>query len=105
VASDWFDDAGQGAAVDVNELVDVIPMKALLDVVQLGALLSLGTTSDGGALGVTITVDGRWRREYFRDSESLTAWLAEALPAVESARGADRPSAARGQRQRRQRGA
>jgi hypothetical protein len=86
--------------VDVHAVVGGVPIKALLDVVEAGALVSLGTTSDGGALGVTITVDGRWRREYFRAEDELTTWLAEALPAVESARGADRPSAARGSRTR-----
>lgn len=101
MSSDWFDAAGQGSTVDVHELVDAVGIKALLDVVELGALLSLGTTSDGGALGVTITVDGRWRREYFRDSAELVAWLAEAIPAVEAARTSDRPSAGRGQRSRR----
>lgn len=105
MGSDWFDGAGQGGAIDVHAMVDLVPMKALLDVVELGALVSLGTTSDGGALGVTITVDGRWRREYFRESEGLLTWLAEAIPAVEAARStADRPSTVRGQRTSRQRG-
>jgi hypothetical protein len=40
-----------------------------------GALVGLGTTRDGGALGVTVTVDGSYRREYFRDAEELVAWL------------------------------
>ena len=98
---DWFDGGGSGHEVDVHELVAAVPMKAMLDVVQAGALLSLGTTSDGGALGVTITVDGRWRREYFRNEEELTAWLAQAVPAVTEARSSDRPSAASRPRQRR----
>lgn len=102
VAGDWFDGNGNGAAVDVHELVDAkLGMKALLDVVQEGALVSLGTTSDGGALGVTVTVDGRWRREYFRTADELTAWLAEALPAVQASKGTSRPSAGSRQRQRR----
>jgi hypothetical protein len=102
MAGDWFDGNGTGAAVDVHELAGVEgAWKALLDVVQAGALLSLSTTSDGGALGVTITVDGRWRREYFRDGEALMAWMAEAVPAVESARGTERPSGDPRSRQRR----
>lgn len=100
-AADWFEGNGSGGAVDVHEVAGDVAVKALLDVVQAGALLSMGTTSDGGALGVTITVDGRWRREYFRDADSLAAWLAEALPAVETARGAASPSAASRPRSRR----
>jgi hypothetical protein len=54
--------------------------------VQQGALLSLSVTSDGGALGITITIDGRWRREYFRDAEQLALWTEESLaPVVELA--------------------
>ena len=83
--SDWFDAGRSGKTVDVAALLDGAAGEALADIVQLGALLSLGTTSDGGALGVTITVDGRWRREYFRDAEELGGWLAEALPAVKAA--------------------
>lgn len=50
--------------------------------VAMGALVSVGTTSDGGALGVTVTLDGRWRREYFRDTEALNDWLTEAALAL-----------------------
>jgi len=53
-------------------------------IVGAGALVSIGTTSDGGALGITVTLDGRWRREYFRASEDAASWLLEALAAVES---------------------
>lgn len=84
---DWFDAAGTGQAVDAVLLLEAAA-EPLHAVVAAGALLSLGLTSDGGALGVTVTVDGRWRREYFRDDEAMLAWLAEAVPAVQAARGA-----------------
>jgi len=96
--SDWFDAGGSGKAVEVAALLDTAAAEALWEVVQLGALLSLGTTSDGGALGVTITVDGRWRREYFRSAEDLESWLAEALPAVRVA--TEKPPASSAQRGR-----
>lgn len=97
----WIDGGGNGSAVDVTELLDVAPTKAIAEIVQLGALVSLGTTSDGGALGVTVTVDGKWRRDYFRNVEELLAWLAEAVPGVEAAMDSPRPSAAPRQRSRR----
>jgi hypothetical protein len=68
--------------------------------VGAGALVSMGTTSDGGALGVTVTVDGKWRREYFRDEDELLAWLAQAVAAVHSAKGSTPPSAPRGRSRR-----
>lgn len=93
--SDWFDGAGNGAAVDAVLLLEAAAEPLHL-IVSSGALLSLGVTSDGGALGVTVTVDGRWRREYFRHEEELLTWLAEALPAVQTARGANGASAVPG---------
>lgn len=104
MADDWFDGGGSGKSVDVAALLDSGALEALQEVVQLGALLGLGTTSDGGALGVTITVDGRWRREYFRDAAELVDWLSEALPAVRQATAGQTASSARGTRQRRAKG-
>lgn len=73
--SDWLDAGGSGTPVDVGAVFDSGVPGLIAECVALGALVSLGCTSDGGALGVTVTLDGRWRREYFRDSESLTDWL------------------------------
>lgn len=78
----WFEDAGNGKAVDVAAMLDNDAPAILWDIVQAGAMVSCGTTSDGGALGVTVTLDGRWRREYFRDGDELVRWLADAVEAV-----------------------
>lgn len=101
---DWFDGGGSGKPCDVAALFDGQALEAVLEIVQHGALVGLGTTSDGGALGVTVTVDGRWRREYFRDADDLVAWLAEALPAVRSATEAQAASSVPRTRQRRAKG-
>lgn len=97
--SDWFEASGAAGAVDVAALMDSGAPGVLWDLAQTGALVSVGTTSDGGALGVTITLDGRWRREYFRDSDELTSWLLGALEAVRAAIQA--PTASPGPRRRR----
>lgn len=103
VGSDWFDEGGSGSPVDIAAMFDSVPVQeALFAMLAAGALVSLGTTSDGGACGVTVTVDGKWRREYFRDSEELRTWLAEALPAVRAA--CESASAARRKRPRGTRG-
>lgn len=73
--SDWFEDGAAGAALDVPGMFTPSVLDAYLDVVRAGALVSVGLTSDGGALGVTVTSDGRWKREYFRDEDALSTWL------------------------------
>jgi hypothetical protein len=98
---DWFDGNGAGQEVDVVKLLDSTAGTGVTELVAAGALVSLGLTSDRGALGVTVTVDGRWRREYFRDEDALGLWIAEALPAVLSARGRDVPPAGQASRSRR----
>ncbi len=86
MSDDWFDKGGSGSPCDIPALLDCEPvLEGLWSMLAAGALVSLGTTSDRGALGITVTVDGRWRREYFRSGDDLRDWLAEALPAVRSA--------------------
>ena len=102
---DWFDEGGgTGSPLDVPALLDSAAGDGIAALVATGALVSLGLTRDGGALGVTATVDGRWRREYFRDAEDLVSWLSEAVPAARAAVEAVTASAGRGSRQRRSRG-
>lgn len=83
MADDWFDNTGRGEPVDVSALFDSRAGDLVWRIAAAGALVSVGTTSDGGAVGVTVTLDGRWRREYFRDTEDLVVWLEGALVAVE----------------------
>lgn len=99
----WLDGGGSGKSVDVHDAVDAHAMKGLLEMVEAGALVSMGTTSDGGALGITVTVDGQWRREYVRNAEELKAYLAEAVPGVTDLLAGSRPSPAPRQRARRSR--
>lgn len=101
--SDWFDGGGAGQTLDVLALLDSGVSDLLHAVVGFGALLSLGLTSDGGALGVTVTLDGRWRREYFREVEPMMEWLAGALKALEAAGPRPTASSAPRSRQRRSR--
>jgi hypothetical protein len=103
--ADWFDGGGAHSPVDIPAMFDSEAATILLGIVAAGALVSLGLTSDGGALGVTVTVDGRWRREYFRDSEELTVWLKEAEEAVATAARPSPASSAGRPRQRSRRGA
>ena len=94
----WFDEAGSGSAVDVESLMDSGVPALMWRIVTAGALVSVGRTSDGGALGVTVTLDGKWRREYFRDSDEMTDWMARAAQAVEEE--SERLAASSGSRKR-----
>ena len=98
--SDWFDGSGNGVPVDVPALMDSEVPVLLARIVAAGAMVSVGTTSDGGACGITVTLDGRWRREYFRSSDEAASWLLEAVEAVE---GSTALPASSGQRSRRRR--
>lgn len=82
MSDDWFDEGGSGSPCDVERIMDSDVPALLWSLVANGALVSLGTTSDGGALACTVTLDGRWRRVYVRDSDDLVAWLNAALKAV-----------------------
>jgi hypothetical protein len=82
----WFDDGGSKDPVDVPALFDSGAPEVVWGIVAAGALVSIGTTSDGGALAVTVTLDGKWKREYFRDSDELVSWLLEARAAVDTGR-------------------
>lgn len=97
----WLSGGGSGSAVDVHEILTPARMKGLLEMVEAGALVSLGTTSDGGALGVTVTVNGEWRREYLRTADDVDGYLAEAVPAITDLLAGGRPSSESRQRPRR----
>lgn len=97
--SDWFDAGGTGSPADVSAMLDSRVPTLLAACVGMGALVSLGTTSDGGALGVTVTLDGKWRREYFRETEALEEWLTAAATAIGESGGS--LPASSGPRQRR----
>lgn len=97
---DWFEGGGSGSRVDVAALLDGKGWEMLQEMLSAGALISLGLTSDGGALGLTITVDGRWRREYFREAGQMELWCEEAIAPVTEAALARSASSVQRQRQR-----
>lgn len=96
--TDWFDDGGQGSPVDVPALLDSAVPALVGRCIVAGALVSMGTTSDGGAMSITVTLDGRWKRGYFRDTEEALDWLTGAAEAVELE--AERLAASSGPRSR-----
>ena len=101
MSADWFEEGGTGNPVDVAALMDSGVPEVLWRIVEAGGLVSVGKTSDGGALGLTVTMDGRWRREYFRESDEATSWALGAAEAVEAEAERLAASSGRGKRTRR----
>lgn len=67
-----------------EEVLSASFLELLVEVVEAGALISIGAARDKGALSVTVTVGGEWDREWFRSEEELLDWLREAVVVVKS---------------------
>lgn len=70
------------AAIEVALLLDASATEYIASLVQAGCLVSIYRTSDGGALGVAVTLDGEQEKEWFRDAEGLADWLRDVDQAV-----------------------
>lgn len=74
---------GKGVQVlPFPEVLEASFLEYLVELVELGALISVGASRDQGAVQVTITVNGEWDREWFRSNEELLDWLREACAVV-----------------------
>lgn len=70
--------ASNGRNIDVRAFLDSDVTERIGAILDMGVLVSLGTTRDGGAVSLTLTHDGDWDREYFRSSTDATEWLERA---------------------------
>lgn len=77
----WNDSSTKGR-VDLASLLDATSMEHLIDLVALGALVSFGTSKDGGALSVHVRCGDVKNREWFRSDEELHDWLSEGVTAL-----------------------
>ena len=85
--TDWFDQQRtNGESIDPAMVIEAGNVGAILDVIREGAMVSLSTTRDGGAVRIAITNDGKTRAEYFRDFGECATWLAHAHAAVSGQR-------------------
>lgn len=57
-------------------------LELFVELVELGALISVGASRDKGAVSITVTVGGEWDREWFRTEEEVLDWLKEAIVVV-----------------------
>jgi hypothetical protein len=78
VAGGLLSDGASASVVDVRAMLDSGLPDAIAGLLEMGLLVSIGTTRDRGALSLTITSDGDWAREYFRRSDEALDWLRHA---------------------------
>lgn len=75
-------DGSSQAAVNVGDLLDATTLEYLQLLVGAGALVSIGTSKDGGALSVHIKLGDVKNREWFRYDDELHDWLADGCQAL-----------------------
>jgi len=88
VAGRRFGD-GRAASVGVvlsSEVLDGDNIRRALELVDVGCLVSLSRSRDGGAIAVTVTSDGTWEREWFRSAAEAALKLDEWAGLIEDAR-------------------
>jgi hypothetical protein len=93
---------GRNAAVPAGDVFTPGCVERALGIVDLGALVSLSRSRDGGALSITITFDGEYEREWFRSEADAILQLDEWAGMIEDA-AREAPPAARAQRRTRSR--
>lgn len=93
-----------GAVVSAAEVLDAANVGRLHELVDLGALVSVSRSRDGGAVAVTVTWDGEWERHWFRSAADAALVLDEVLGLIGELAGAARaaPAAHQDRRKRRQ---
>lgn len=74
--------------MDLECLLDATTLELVRDLVGLGALVSFGTSRDGGALSVHVRSGEIREREWFRVDVELHEWLSEGVAAVHESVGA-----------------
>lgn len=85
MAKSWTDGLPGGAGVvDVAQVLDAGVLDRSVRLVGAGALVSFGASRDGGSVAITVTFDGDWDRQWFRDGEPAAEWLDRVSKALES---------------------
>lgn len=66
---------GAGAVIDLVAFFDSDVMSEVWVVLELGAMVSIGTSRDGGAVMISVVDNGEWEKEYFRHVGEAVSWL------------------------------
>lgn len=84
---------GTGAVVPSAQVVGGAAVPRLLELVDLGCLVSLSRSRDGGSVAATVTSEGEWERAWFRDEAELVLKLDEWLGILTDERASSPPAA------------
>lgn len=89
-----------GAAVSSSGVVGGDGVSRVFELVDMGALVSLSRSRDGGSVAITVTWDGEWERKWFRDAAECQFALDEWAGLIEDLARHERPSPAANQGRR-----
>jgi len=89
--------------VSVSEVLVPAVAARLHELVDLGALVSMSRSRDGGSVAVTVTWDGEWERKWFRDAADAQLAVDEWAGLIEDLSRTSRPSPAASQARRKRR--
>lgn len=71
-----------GVQMHLPEVMTSSVYELLVELLEMGALVSFGTSRDRAAIKVTVTVAGEWDFEWCRTEDELVDWMKEAVAAV-----------------------
>lgn len=83
MADDFFAGGSSASPVEIPAVLAGTALAALFELLELGALVSFGTSRDGGTLSCTVTHEGEWVRGWFRSEAELALWLQDGTAAVD----------------------
>lgn len=92
MSGDWFTEKRQGVVLEVAAFFTPTVVDPVVALLELGCLVSLSTSRDGGAFSCTVTYNGQWKREWFRGEDALAEWLLQAVDAVRGMASAPAPN-------------
>lgn len=83
-----FGDGSRGAVavVSAGDVLTGEVQARVLGLVDVGCLVSLSRSRDGGAVAITVTADGEWEREWFRSAADAVIKLDEWAGLLEDTR-------------------
>jgi hypothetical protein len=75
---------GRGRAFEWQSLHNSRALELLAEILECGAYVGLGTTTDGGAAGITVLVGDSRAKEYWTDldSDEVAEWLSALLDRI-----------------------
>lgn len=80
---------------DLEALLGPDVLSRVRAALELGSLVGVSLSRDGGACSLALTYDGVTEREWFRDAAAAVMWLDDMLGLLEEARAEKPPPATR----------